>query len=459
MLAVFDLSMRGSGSHASLRGHTFLQELSELWGGPCCHSASQHRAALPSHPGHSTDLPWAGIRNACTPLDHWLLHPTSSPGAAHSREEHALAAFVDAEGRSVQGGDRFNRFLAELVARVKGLVVSADPHERLAGVLAIDELASTKVFSQSAARLGELVKLAMEAFQATTEVHTMQAAAATLGRIVKAGGALMADVVEEQVGSQRAGGATGSGRRTGTRGGGAEQDVAGSRRRDPQVLCRSAIINTLPTPRPHCTAWPKRQNGTSCPPALSTAVSLWSGIRADAHCCVQLSVPLNVSPCPQLRPPCPAPAQVRRGIQWLAAPRQEHLRLAGVLILRQLAENAPAIFNVHVRSFIEVIWNPLRDSRQHVREAAVAALRACLVLVEKRETRYRVQVSRGAGWPVTGRLNGGRQWRAGSCSPPASEHLPTHSCCCAARLLCPSTALPGPTLPPIPHPSVVLPAV
>ncbi|KAL4435039.1 hypothetical protein ABPG77_003864 [Micractinium sp. CCAP 211/92] len=202
------------------------------------------------------------------------------PGAAHLREEHALAAFVDTEGRSVKGGDKFNRFLAELVARVKSLVLSSDPHERLAGVLAIDELASTKVFSQSAARLGELVKLAMEAFQATTEAHTMQAAAATLGRIVKAGGALMADVVEEQV---------------------------------------------------------------------------------------------------------------KRGIQWLAAPRQEHLRLAGVLTLRQLAENAPAIFNVHVRSFIEVIWNPLRDSRQHVREAAVAALRACLVLVEKRETRYRVQ--------------------------------------------------------------------
>lgn len=145
--------------------------------------------------------------------------------------------------------------------------------------------------------------------------------------------------------------------------------------------------------------------------------------------------------------------QVKRGIQWLAAPRQEHLRLAGVLLLRQLAEAAPAIFNVHVRSFIEVrpaagwegwllvfwgracslpragllqqhvcppcigsqcaswaprlgvqlpdwpspsfpqvVWNPLRDPRLHVREAAVAALRACLVLVEKRETRYRVQV-------------------------------------------------------------------
>jgi FKBP12-rapamycin complex-associated protein len=201
------------------------------------------------------------------------------PGAAALREEHALASFVDSEGRSVKG-DKFNRFLAELHARVKSLVLSPDPHERLAGVLAIDELAHTKVFCQSAARLSDLMRVLMEAFQATTEVQTMHAAAATLGRLVKAGGPLMADIVEEQV---------------------------------------------------------------------------------------------------------------KRGIQWLAAPRQEHLRLAGVLLLRELAEAAPAIFNVHVRSFIEVIWNPLRDSRQHVREAAVKALRACLVLVEKRETRYRVQ--------------------------------------------------------------------
>ena len=99
---------------------------------------------------------------------------------------------------------------------------------------------------------------------------------------------------------------------------------------------------------------------------------------------------------------------------------------------QELALHAPAVFNVHVRAFIEVIWNPLRDPKLQIREAAVAALQvrpaalrsaslpppsplralprplrqstarrpapphptrpqACLVLVEKRETRYRVQ--------------------------------------------------------------------
>lgn len=58
---------------------------------------------------------------------------------------------------------------------------------------------------------------------------------------------------------------------------------------------------------------------------------------------------------------------------------------------RVRAEAAPAVFNVHVRTFIDVIWNALRDNLLEVRLAAVSALRACLVLVEQRETRYRVQ--------------------------------------------------------------------
>jgi hypothetical protein len=55
------------------------------------------------------------------------------------------------------------------------------------------------------------------------------------------------------------------------------------------------------------------------------------------------------------------------------------------------AENCPAVFNVHVRQFVELIWSVLRDPKLDVRMAAVAALRACLILVEQRETRYRVQ--------------------------------------------------------------------
>lgn len=73
--------------------------------------------------------------------------------------------------------------------------------------------------------------------------------------------------------------------------------------------------------------------------------------------------------------PCTWLAQVRRAILWLREERSDPLRYAAALILRQMAENAPAVFNVHVRSFIEVIWSGLRDGKQYVREASVEALR------------------------------------------------------------------------------------
>lgn len=43
------------------------------------------------------------------------------------------------------------------------------------------------------------------------------------------------------------------------------------------------------------------------------------------------------------------------------------------------------------QTFIDGVWHPLRDPKVTMRETAVQALKACLVLVEKRETRYRVQ--------------------------------------------------------------------
>ncbi|KAF5842966.1 armadillo-type protein [Dunaliella salina] len=84
--------------------------------------------------------------------------------------------------------------------------------------------------------------------------------------------------------------------------------------------------------------------------------------------------------------------EVNRALSW-CDPRDstEAKRLAAVMLLREMAEQAPAVFNVHVKAFIDAIWCPLRDARVFIREAAVQALKACLCLVEMRETRYRVQ--------------------------------------------------------------------
>lgn len=56
-----------------------------------------------------------------------------------------------------------------------------------------------------------------------------------------------------------------------------------------------------------------------------------------------------------------------------------------------MAENASTVFNVHVPQFVDAIWVALRDPQLQVRERAVEALRACLRVIEKRETRWRVQ--------------------------------------------------------------------
>ena len=66
---------------------------------------------------------------------------------------------------------------------------------------------------------------------------------------------------------------------------------------------------------------------------------------------------------------------MRRSLDWLRGESQGNRRYAAVLILREMAENAPAVFNVHVQSFIEIIWAGLRDVKVIVREASVAALR------------------------------------------------------------------------------------
>ncbi|TXG64043.1 hypothetical protein EZV62_011037 [Acer yangbiense] len=83
--------------------------------------------------------------------------------------------------------------------------------------------------------------------------------------------------------------------------------------------------------------------------------------------------------------------QVKMALDWLRGDRVEYRRFAAVLILKEMAENASTVFNVHVPEFVDAIWVALRDPTLAVRERTVEALRACLRVIEKRETRWRVQ--------------------------------------------------------------------
>ncbi|KAJ0981872.1 hypothetical protein J5N97_010127 [Dioscorea zingiberensis] len=83
--------------------------------------------------------------------------------------------------------------------------------------------------------------------------------------------------------------------------------------------------------------------------------------------------------------------QIKNALEWLRGERIEYRRFAAVLILKEMAENASTVFNVYVPEFVDAIWVALRDPTLAVRERAVDALRACLRVIEKRETRWRVQ--------------------------------------------------------------------
>ncbi len=83
--------------------------------------------------------------------------------------------------------------------------------------------------------------------------------------------------------------------------------------------------------------------------------------------------------------------EVTRALEWLQSDRFENRRLAAVLVLKELAENAPTLFYVHVHTFFTHIWAALRDPDVDIRVCATDALSACLRLIMDRESRLRIR--------------------------------------------------------------------
>ena len=83
--------------------------------------------------------------------------------------------------------------------------------------------------------------------------------------------------------------------------------------------------------------------------------------------------------------------EVKRALEWLQSRKHETRRLAAVLVLKELAVNAPVLFFTHVAQFFEHIRKALHDADAYTREAATKALRACLSLISKRESPLSVE--------------------------------------------------------------------
>ncbi|MGH0147040.1 UNVERIFIED_CONTAM: hypothetical protein FKN15_060860, partial [Acipenser sinensis] len=79
--------------------------------------------------------------------------------------------------------------------------------------------------------------------------------------------------------------------------------------------------------------------------------------------------------------------EVKRALEWLGADRNEGRRHAAVLVLRELAVSAPTFFFQQVQPFFDNIFYAVWDPKQAIREGAVSALRASLILTTQRETK------------------------------------------------------------------------
>ncbi|CAG5108662.1 Similar to Mtor: Serine/threonine-protein kinase mTOR (Rattus norvegicus), partial [Cotesia congregata] len=78
--------------------------------------------------------------------------------------------------------------------------------------------------------------------------------------------------------------------------------------------------------------------------------------------------------------------EVKRAFEWLGGDRNEGKRHAAVLVLRELAVSMPTYFFQQVTQFFDLIFNAVRDPKAVIREGAVEALRAALVVTAQRET-------------------------------------------------------------------------
>lgn len=85
--------------------------------------------------------------------------------------------------------------------------------------------------------------------------------------------------------------------------------------------------------------------------------------------------------------------EVARALDYLTGERErnESGRYAAVLIIKEMARNAPHSFHPYVNRVLDRIWVALRDTRVLVREGAAEALGACLHIIAQREKQMGLQ--------------------------------------------------------------------
>jgi serine/threonine-protein kinase mTOR len=82
-------------------------------------------------------------------------------------------------------------------------------------------------------------------------------------------------------------------------------------------------------------------------------------------------------------------AEIKTALEWLQSDRVEERRYAAVLIIRELARNAPTLVYGFVSLIFDQIWVGLRDQKILIRQTAAEAISACFQIIRERDQAMR----------------------------------------------------------------------
>lgn len=78
-------------------------------------------------------------------------------------------------------------------------------------------------------------------------------------------------------------------------------------------------------------------------------------------------------------------SEVKTALEWLQSDRIEEKRYSAVLVLRELARNAPTLMYAYVGLVFDLIWVGLRDPRHLIRDTSGETVCACFRIIRERD--------------------------------------------------------------------------
>jgi serine/threonine-protein kinase mTOR len=84
-------------------------------------------------------------------------------------------------------------------------------------------------------------------------------------------------------------------------------------------------------------------------------------------------------------------SECKGAMEWIQSERQENKRFAATVTLRELARSSPTLVYAYVPQIFDLIWIPLRDVKQLIRESAAETISACFEIISLRDQKLRQQ--------------------------------------------------------------------